>query len=339
MNNIIEVLITLSFPETLLTTLREVSPRLHINLQAARKAEDIPADVWARSEVLYTDRILPAPEQVPNLRWIQFHLAGIEHALEHPLLHKAEIAVTTLSGAAAPQMAEFVVMMMLALGHRVPDLATNQTKTEWPRDKWERFSPRELRGSTIGIVGYGSVGRQVARLLQPFGATILAAKRDAMHPADDDYAPEGIGDPSGEFFKRLYPTQAVRAMLKECDFVVVTVPLTPATRGLIGVEEIDALKPGAFLVDISRGGVVDHAALVRALQDRKLGGAALDVFPEEPLPPASPLWKMPNVIITPHISGDSPHYNERAAALFAENLNRYLAGLPLYNRYDPERGY
>jgi phosphoglycerate dehydrogenase-like enzyme len=128
-------------------------------------------------------------------------------------------------------------------------------------------------------------------------------------------------------------------MLKECDFVVVSIPLTAETRGSIGAAEIAAMKPGAYLVDISRGGIVDHNALIPALRDRKLGGAALDVFPEEPLSLESPLWKLPNVILTPHTSGFSRQYNARAAQMFAENLHRYVAGLPLFNRIDPERGY
>jgi len=128
-------------------------------------------------------------------------------------------------------------------------------------------------------------------------------------------------------------------MIKECDFVIVTTPLTPETRDLIGAEEFEAFKPGAFLIDVSRGGVVNHQALLTALKEKKIAGAALDVFTEEPLPEDSPLWKMPNVIVTPHIAGTSPFYDARAADLFAENLHRYLAGLPLYNRINLERGY
>jgi phosphoglycerate dehydrogenase-like enzyme len=128
-------------------------------------------------------------------------------------------------------------------------------------------------------------------------------------------------------------------MFKECHFVVVTVPLTPQTQGLVNAKALNALKPGAYLVDISRGGVVDQAALLESLKSGKLAGAALDVFPEEPLPASNPLWQMPNVIVTPHISGSSPHYEERALDLFSENLHRYLGGLPLYNIFDRERGY
>jgi phosphoglycerate dehydrogenase-like enzyme len=339
MNEPIEILITMPFPENLVNQLRDVSPRLQITVRKARKAEDIPAEVWEKTQVLYTNYVLPAPEQAPELRWIQFHWAGIDHAIDAPILHQPDVVATTLSGAAASQMAEYIVMMFLALGHRFPDLTAHQRRGDWPRDRWERFSPQELRGSIIGIVGYGSIGRQVARLLQPFMAIVLATKRNAMNPKDTGYSPEGQGDPEGDFVRRLYPAEALRSMLKECDFVAVTVPKTPETEGLIKAEELAVLKPTAYLVDVSRGGVVDHTALIPALRDRKIGGAALDVYPEEPLPADSPLWKLPNVILTPHISGVTQHYDERAVELFTENLHRYLAGLPLYNLFIPQRGY
>ncbi|MGE5224380.1 MAG: D-2-hydroxyacid dehydrogenase [Omnitrophica WOR_2 bacterium] len=335
----VEVLITLPFSEELLSQLRGVSNRIKITVFKANKPEEIPDELWAHTEVLYTNRVLPTSEQAPNLRWIQFHWAGIDHAAGAPILQKPDISVTTLSGAAASQLAEYALMMMLALGHKLPDLIANQKKAEWPRDRWERFNPVELRGSTVGIVGYGSIGRQIARLLQEFGATVLAVKRDAMHPEDTGYTPEGMGDVAGDLVSRLYPPQAIRSMFRECDFVVLTIPLTKETRHLIGAEELAALKPTSFLIDISRGDVIDPAALLAVLRDRKIAGAALDVFPEEPLPPDNPLWKLPNVVITPHISGNTPYYDQRSVVLFAENLHRYLAGLPLYNRYDPQKGY
>jgi phosphoglycerate dehydrogenase-like enzyme len=255
------------------------------------------------------------------------------------LLNKPDLVMTTLSGVAATKAAEFALLLLLSLGHRLPDLLTVQKKGEWPRDRWERFSPQELRESTVGIVGYGSIGRQIARLLREFGATVLATKRDVMHPEDTGYIPEGQGDSAGDMVHRIYPPQALHSMLKECDFAVITVPLTRETRHTIGAAELAALRPSAFLIDISRGGVVDQAALVTALRERKLAGAALDVYEEEPLPPEHPLWKLPNVILTPHIAGITPQYDRRAADLFTENLTRYLAGLPLYNRFDLERGY
>ncbi len=335
----VEVLITLQIPDDLLARIKEVSPRLKISMHTATKTDEVPGEVWSRCHVLYTNRVLPTPEQAPELRWIQFHWAGVDHALDAPILRKPGVLATTLSGAAASQMAEFVVMMLLALGHCLPDMFAHQKRAEWPRDRWERFLPQELRGSTVGIVGYGSIGRQIARLLHSFGATVLATKRDAMNPGDTGYIPDGMGDPQGDFVHRLYPSEAVCSMFKECDFVVICLPKTPRTVNMIGANEIAALKPTAYLVDVSRGGIVNHSALISALKDRKIAGAALDVFPEEPLPPESPLWKLPNVILTPHISGNTRHYQERAVELFVENLRRYLTGLPLYNLIDPARGY
>jgi phosphoglycerate dehydrogenase-like enzyme len=335
----VDILITLPFGAALIQALQAVSPRLRVTVSPAQKVEDVPGDLWAHCEVLYTDRILPEPALVPKLKWVQFHYAGIEKALGAPLLARPDLLVTTLSGAAASQTAEHVLALLLALARHLPALNAQQKRGEWPKDRWGRFAPRELRASTVGIVGYGSIGRQAARLLREFGATVLATKYNAMQPADRDYTPEGMGDPEGDLVHRLYPAQAVKSMLKDCDFVVVSVPLTPQTRGLLDAEALAACKPGAYLVDVSRGGIVDHNALVKALQEHRLAGAALDVFPEEPLPPKSPLWELPNVIITPHMAGISPHYDERAVEMFAANLARYVNGQPLYNLFDPKRGY
>jgi phosphoglycerate dehydrogenase-like enzyme len=334
MDDPIEVLITLPFPDELIKNISEVSPRLVVEKIVARKVEDISDEAWKRVEVLYTNRILPKPEQAPRLRWIQFHWAGVDHALNEPILQRAGMNATSLSGASASPMAEHAVMMMLALGHHIPDAFAHQKRAEWPSGRWELFSPLELRDSTVGIVGYGSIGRQIARLLQTFGATVLATKRDILHPEDTGYAQEGLGDPGGDLVNRLYPPEALRSMLKECDFVVVTLPRTSETRGFMGANELAALKPSAYLVDISRGEIIDHNALIPLMKERKIAGAALDVFPVEPLPGDSPLWKLPNVIITPHIAGFSPHYDERAAELFIQNLRRYIEELPLYNRLD-----
>jgi phosphoglycerate dehydrogenase-like enzyme len=335
----IEVLLTVSFPDALVTELSDLSKRIHITQLNARKVEEIPNEVWNKVEVLYTDRVLPDPSMVPDLKWIQFHFAGIDFAVESPLFHKENLQITTLSGAAAPQMAEYVVMMFLSLGHKMTQILANQARGEWPSDRWERFGPVELRGSTVGIVGYGSIGREIARLLQPFNVKVLAIKRDVFHPGDIDYIPNGMGDPEGRYFTRLYPVQAIKSVLKECDFVVVCLPLTPETNGLIGEEEFEAMKTTAYLVDIGRGGVVQPHALLSALQDKKIAGAALDVFSEEPLPPGSPFWRLSNVILSPHIGGISSLYRERALALFRENLRRYIDEQPLLNQFLTSRGY
>ncbi|WP_075061778.1 D-2-hydroxyacid dehydrogenase [Ornatilinea apprima] len=335
----IEVLITKDWPETLVERIRAVSPRLNVRVAPVKKAEDLPADALAQCEVFYTDMHFPQPDAMPSLRWLQLHWAGIEYALEYPLLTKADLAVTTMSGAAMGQLAEFALAMMLALGHRLPALVENQTAADWPVDRLKRYVPQELRGSTVGIIGYGSIGRELARLLQPFDVTVLAAKRDVMHPEDRGYTPPGLGDPEGNLFRRLYPVEARGSMIKECDFVVVTVPLTPQTRGLIGKREFELMKPNAYLIDISRGGVVDEAALVDALTTKKIAGAALDVFATEPLPKNHVFWKLPNMLVTPHIAISSVHYDRLAAELFMVNLERYLSGLPLYNQFDFDKGY
>jgi len=335
----VEMLITIPLGEDLLEKFQQLSPRLNITQVVTRKVEEIPVDVWLKTEILYTDIVLPTAAMAPNLHWIQFHWAGVEFLLEAPLAQKPDLVMTTLSGAAAPQMAEYIVMMMLSLGHRLPDLFANQLKAEWPRDRWERFEPLEVRGSTVGIIGYGSIGREVARLLQPFGPKILAVKRDVMNPRDSGYFANGLGDPDGNFFTRLYPIQAIRSVLKECDFVVVTLPLSPQTRTIIGSEELAAMKPTAFLIDACRGHVINQNTLLNALQEKKIAGAALDVFTEEPLPANSAFWRLSNVTITPHISGASPFYDQRAFELVAENISRYLVGGNLLNKYQAELGY
>jgi phosphoglycerate dehydrogenase-like enzyme len=339
MDDPIDILITLPFSDDLMKKIADVSPRIALEKVVARKPEEVNDEVWKRVEVLYTNRVLPKPEQAPRLRWIQFHWAGLDHALDEAILQKEGLVITSMSGASAPQMAEHAVAMMLALGHHLPDLMAYQRKAEWPSGRWELFTPRELRDSTVGIVGYGSIGRQIARLLQVFGTTVLATKRDIRHPEDTGYIPDGLGDPGGDLVNRLYPSQALCSMLKECDYVVVCLPRTSATKNMLGAKELAACKPGAYLVDISRGEILDHNALLPLLRERKLAGAALDVFPVEPLPADSPLWKLPNVVITPHIAGFSPHYDERAAELFTQNIRRYLEELPLYNRLDPALEY
>ncbi len=339
MTDPIHVLITLPFREKLVEEIQNTSPRLKVTVRPAKSADGIDPAIWAKTEVLYTADILPPPESVPALRWVQFHWAGVDSLLSAPLLQKEGLLATTISGANASQVAEHVLMMLLALGHHLSAQFELKQRAEWPKDRWKRFSPVELRDSVVGIVGYGSIGRQVARLLNTFGAVVLSTKRDAMDPEDSGYYPAELGDPGGDLVHRLYPPQALRSMLKESDFIVISTPLTSETRQMIGAGELAACKPGSFLIDISRGGIVDHDALIKALQSGQLAGAALDVFPKEPLPPNSPLWKLPNVILTPHISGIASSYDQRAVALFTENLYRYLADLPLFNLINLERGY
>ena len=334
----IPVLITVDMPDALLDRLRAVSPHIEIDLLPTGDASDFSEEQLGEMEVLYTRQALPEPEQVPNLRWIQFHWSGVDAFVDQSLL-RSEMIVTTLSGAAVPQMAEFALTMMMSLGRHMPSMMEDQKEKVWADNKFTRFRPKELRGSTVGIVGYGNIGREIARICQALGAQVLATKRDLKTLDMSGYVLEGLGDSKADIPERLYPPQALPSMASECDFLVLTVPLTHETRGLVNAKVFESMKDTAYLIDVSRGGVVDQGALVEALREETIAGAALDVYPVEPLPESSPLWELPNVILSPHVAGTSGQYLERAADLFAENLRRYVANEPLLNRYDSKRGY
>jgi phosphoglycerate dehydrogenase-like enzyme len=334
----IHLLLTMSFPQPLLDRIQAVSPDIKLHVTQARDAAAIPEDMLNQAEVLYTISALPDPDQVPNLRWVQIHYSGLDHINGNPLL-SADVTFTTMSGASAPQMAEFALMSMLALGHRAPETLRSKPAEQWAEGRYTRFQPSELRGSTVGIVGYGSIGREIGRLCKQFGANLLATKLNLKQIQDPGYQPEGLGDPGADLPDRIYPPEALRSMVSLCDFLVICVPLTTKTQGMVNSDVLKAMKNTAYLIDISRGGVVDHGALVEVLSGGQLAGAALDVFPVEPLPESSPLWGMPNVMLSPHLAGASPHYLERAVNLFVQNLQRYLSDRPLLNVYDPLRGY
>lgn len=334
-----QILVTIQFGQEQLDELQQLARDFKVVSHALPQGQELPEEEWAQVEVLYTFRALPQPEQAPNLRWIQFHLAGVEEHLDHPILRQVSVQATSLSGANAPQVAEHALALMLAIGHHLPEMIVDQGRNQWASQRSQRYVPKELLNSTVGIIGYGSVGQRLARLLQSFGVTILASKRDLLKTESAGYQADGQGDPAADLPRRLYPGKALRSLLKECDFVVVTVPLTPETRGMLGAHQLAAMKPSAALVDVSRGGVVDQDALIHALEKGQLAAAALDVFAEEPLPADSPLWEMPNVLISPHVAGLSPRYIERAFSLFKENLRRYIAGEELINKIDLRRGY
>jgi phosphoglycerate dehydrogenase-like enzyme len=338
MSEATKVLITVPFEEELLSTLQKKFPSLDVKLHPIVAGEDAPDEIWAEADVIYTFRHLPQAELAPNVRWIQFHNAGVDRHIDHPLLKRKDVQATNLSGANAPQVAEHALALMLALGHNLPAILADQSRNKWSARRAERFQPAELYGSTVGIVGFGSVGRHLARLLTSFNVTILASKRDLKNFEPPGYPPDDQ-QPDDELAHRLYPGRALRTLFKDSDYVVVTLPLTSETKGLIGEKQLSALKPTAFLVDVSRGGIIDQEALIASLSDEKLAGAALDVFEQEPLPADSPLWALPNVIVSPHVAGFSPHYQERAMALFIENLNRYLKGEELINKVHMELGY
>ena len=254
----------------------------------------------------------------PRLRWVQLLGAGVDQV---PEIGDNRVVVTNASGIHAVPISEYVLGVMLALAKRLPFAFDNQRQRKWQRFG---FTPSELESKTLGVVGLGHIGGAVARLGHAFGMRVVATKRT---PGTEQQVDE------------LLPPHRLHDLLAQCDFVVLAVPLTHETRHMIDEQALRSMKPGAFLVNIARGGVVDEQALVRALREKWIAGAALDVVENEPLPEDSPLWSFDNVIITPHMAGGSDRYIERAVALFVDNLERYLAGQPLRNVVDLERGY
>ena len=336
----IKILSAISLTEQQVERIKAVDEHIEVHWYGRKDADRIPAEVWRDAEILLTSGSpLPPPDQTPALKWVQYYFAGIEKEFQQQVFLRRGVRLTGASGTMISQMGEYVLMALLMLGHKAPEMLRAQERKAWLEPRADKLEPVELRGSTVGIVGYGSIGREVARLLHAFGAKVLATKRDVMHPEDKGYIPEGLGDPMGNYFQRLYPNEALNAMLKECDFVVVSPPLTAETQKMISSAQFAAMKPGACLVNVSRGQVLDTDALVEAAKSGRLGGAVLDVFEEEPLPAGSPLWELPNVIIMPHIAGVSKRSKDTLLDLFTVNINRYLKGLELYNLIDPELGY
>jgi phosphoglycerate dehydrogenase-like enzyme len=333
----ITILNTVPFDPEQLTRLHDLSPRVRVIQRAIEDTGELPSEVWSEVEVLSTFTVLPTLDKAPRLRWVQLLSAGADHAIDHSLWSE-KVIFTTTSGIHAIVIGEYVLALMLAWAQRLPALIDYQRRAEWLEDRFQLFAPQELRGATVGIVGYGSIGREVGRLASAFGMRVLALQRSS-DPSDRGYTITGIGDPNGTIPEHFYRPHELLAMLPECDYVVLAVPLTDFTQNLIGPDELRVMRPSAFLVNIARGGVVDEPALIQALQEGWIAGAGLDVFVQEPLPADSPLWGMDNVILSPHIAGSTPHYFDRAVEIFAENLRRYVAGEPLINRVGRAAGY
>ena len=193
--------------------------------------------------------------------------------------------------------------------------------------KWQRSNSTVLRTQTVGILGLGHIGREVARLAKALGMNVLATRRSARKVTRTRYV------------DRLLPRAQQDELIRESDFVVITLPFTPETKNLIGEKELRMMKPGAYLINIGRGSIVDENILIRALKEHWIKGAGLDVFATEPLPSDSDLWKLPNVILTPHVSGSMEDYTGRTTELFCENLERYLSGKKLLRLINKKAGY
>ncbi len=264
----------------------------------------------------------------PHLRWLQYASGGVDELLPTGILDAdSGVVVTTAAGINANTISEYVFGSMLMFNRRWPEMFRLQEHRVWPRSAhWYNLGGRELGDQTLGVIGLGSIGRRIAQLGKAFGMRVLAMRRTRV----------ALDDPDVDQY---YSPAQLHEMLHECDYVVLSVPLTRETEHLISEAELRAMRPHAYLINVARGQVVDEQALIRALQSGWIGGAGLDVVEKEPLAADSPLYALPDVILTPHISGLSIHYDKRLMALFAENLRRYRAGEPLRNRYDAERGY
>jgi phosphoglycerate dehydrogenase-like enzyme len=335
----ITVLGLLRFTEDQLNKLRAVSPRLKVQQITDATFADLPAGLRDRVEILYGwGALMDEAHRLPRLRWIQAHSAGIDTLLDKPVWQN-QVMITTVSGIHAVPIAEQALAMMLAFRWKLPSMFRWQLRAEWPKDRWDKITMPELRGSTLGIVGYGSIGRELARLAQALGMRVLAVNRSGQRIPEDGFCLPGLGDLQATIPEKIYPTASLLEMLPVCDYVVALLPLTPATHHLFDAKAFARMKSTAFFFNFGRGAVVDETTLIDALRRGQIAGAGLDVFEQEPLPANSPLWQMDNVIISPHVAGFTPHYDDRATDLFAENLRRYLAGQPLLNLVERKKGY
>ncbi|MHB8539635.1 MAG: D-2-hydroxyacid dehydrogenase [Candidatus Acidiferrales bacterium] len=264
--------------------------------------------------------------QAKKLKWIHSTAAGVGQ-LMYPELRQSNVLLTNASGIHAVPMSEHILGMIIALARRFPDAMHYQAQSRWAQQEiWDgRPRPMELSGRVLLIVGFGSTGRELARRIQPLGMKIWGVTRS------------GRGD--AQWAERILPATELANALPQADFVVLAAPETPETRQMIGAREFALMKPTAYLINVARGTLVDEAALAAALGARTIAGAAIDVAEEEPLPASSPLWKLDNIFITPHVSAATERMWERQMQLLMENLERWFTGRELINRVDLNRGY
>ncbi|HEY3215116.1 MAG TPA: D-2-hydroxyacid dehydrogenase [Candidatus Eisenbacteria bacterium] len=261
-----------------------------------------------------------------KLRWIQVTAASVASLL-FPELIESPVLVTNGRGLHAVSMAEHALGVLLGFARKLHLARDAQRGRRWAQERLWAEPPAfgQLAGTTLGLVGFGAVGRAIAARARPLGLEVIAVRR---HP-----------DPTPDPADAQWGVERLSELLVRSDWVVLAVPLTAETRGLIGAPELARMKPTAALVNLGRGALVDEVALVRALESGRIAGAALDVFDREPLPDASPLWSIPQVLLTPHVSGIGPRLWERATDLFRRNLEAFLTGRPLENLVDKRAGY
>jgi phosphoglycerate dehydrogenase-like enzyme len=284
----------------------------------------LPEPECARAEVAYfSEDVFPghsrqffsAVRKAPKLKWLHVFNAGVDHPIYSEILARG-VRLTTSSGAISEPIAQTVVMALLMLARRFPHYLEAQRERAWKPLGYSEL-PRDLCGQTALILGLGKIGAEIARLARALGLRVIGVRR----------ARAAGGEPVDE----LHPPEALATLLPRCDWLIIACPLTPETRGLVDAQMIARLPKGAHLINIARGEIVHEGALIEALGSRHLAGAYLDVFEHEPLAPDSPLWELPNVIVSPHSSGAALGNEERALAIFLDNLARWHRGAPLVN--------
>jgi phosphoglycerate dehydrogenase-like enzyme len=332
----VHVGIAFRFEPAAIAAFEAISPRLR--LHTAEGVDQATIDDVASTDLdgliarsLPTDR-----SKTPSLRWLQVLSAGVEHLVGEGAEWPPEIALTNARGAYATSIAQYTIAAILHVAEKVDRRREQQRTGAWPDDRGDDLLGDSVRGKTLVIVGYGGIGREIARLAAAHGMRVIAVKANPGVREDDGFRVPGTGDPDGSIPERIVGIETLRDVAASADYVSVTLPLTARSRGVVSRDVLSALPGHAWLVSTGRGPVVDETALAEILAAGGIGGAVLDVFGEEPLPATSPFWHLPNVVITPHVSGAS---TAQLSGLVAENLRRFVAGEPLLNRVDPERGY
>jgi phosphoglycerate dehydrogenase-like enzyme len=304
--------------------LRQEFPQ-HVFLHAPTEA-DVPALV-PEADVAFMSELRPVHlAAAPRLRWVHSPAAGVGSML-FPAMVASPVLLSSSRGMSADSIAEHVLALTLALFRKFPQAFRGQAARHWAQDEAMGLPPlRVVQSSRVLIVGLGRIGAACASRFAALGAGVTAVRRRMDQPV-----PEGV--------RAVRPVQQLHDVLPEADVVVISAAQTADTRGLIGARELSLMRRDGILVNVSRGKLVDERALAAALRDGVIGGAGLDVFEHEPLDPASPLWALPNVLITPHTAGFRPDHWDAATALFAENLRRFESGQPVLNEVDKQAGY
>lgn len=316
----------------------------------------IPDAVWAQIDVLQTMFVVPASRaQAPNLKFIQGMSAGLEHLLAAPFFKQVladssagldGVMVCSASGIHSTKIAEYILLQMLSMYTRFPLLLAHARCRSWNRTAYvpagALSGASELRGKTIGIVGYGCIGREAARLATAFGMDVVVATSSGMPAPGHGFVLEGTGDPDGVLPREWFCTSdrdALRRFMGQVDVLVLACPLTDITRHVVSADSLRYLRSTAIVINIARGGLIDHDALVEALEEERIGAACLDVTDPEPLPDGHPLWTAKNCFVTPHIAGATEYYAQRCVELLHVNMQRWKAGQRVLNPVSLSKGY